>query len=47
MDMMLKGQVPAEDIVTHTFPLEQFDEAFHLVLSAKESIKVMLQPSAY
>jgi erythritol/L-threitol dehydrogenase len=44
MDMMLKGQVPAEKIVTHTFPLEKHAEAFQMVLDAKESIKVMLKP---
>jgi threonine dehydrogenase-like Zn-dependent dehydrogenase len=44
MDMMLKGQIPAEDIVTHAIPLEKYEDAFHMVLEAKESIKVMLQP---
>ena len=44
IEMMLKGQVPAEDIVTHTFPLEQYGEAFNMVHEAKRSIKVMLQP---
>ena len=44
IEMMRKGQVPAEDIVTHAFPLEQYGEALQLVLEAKESIKVMLEP---
>ena len=44
MDMLLKGQVPVDDIVTHEFPLEQFGEAFEMVMEAKESIKVMLKP---
>ena len=44
MDMMLKGQVPAEEIVTHTLPLEQYGEAFEMVREARVSIKVMLQP---
>jgi threonine dehydrogenase-like Zn-dependent dehydrogenase len=44
IEMLLKGQVPAEDIVTHAFPLEQFGEAFNMVHEAKGSIKVMLQP---
>jgi len=44
VDMLLKGQVPAEDIVTHAFPLEDHAAAFLMVLEAKESIKVMLQP---
>lgn len=44
IDMLLKGKVPAEDIVTHTLPLEQFGEAFQMVHEATHSIKVMLQP---
>jgi threonine dehydrogenase-like Zn-dependent dehydrogenase len=44
MDMIVKRQVPVDDIVTHVFPLEQFDAAFQLVLASKDSIKVMLQP---
>ena len=44
IDMLLKGRVPAEDIVTHALPLEQFGEAFTMVHEAKSSIKVMLQP---
>jgi len=44
MDMLVKGQVPVADIVTHVFPFEQFGEAFHLVLESKDSIKVMLRP---
>ncbi len=44
MDMILKGQVPADDIVTHEFPLSGFNQAFDMVHAAKESIKVMLKP---
>jgi erythritol/L-threitol dehydrogenase len=44
IDMLLKGQVPAEDIVTHAMPLEQYGEAFNMVHEANSSIKVMLQP---
>lgn len=44
IDMLLKKQVPVEDIVTHTFPLEQFDAAFQLVTGAAGSIKVVLEP---
>jgi len=44
IEMLLKEQVPAEDIVTHAFPLEQYGEAFQMVHEAKSSIKVMLQP---
>jgi threonine dehydrogenase-like Zn-dependent dehydrogenase len=44
MDMMAKGQVPADEIVSHEYGLEQFSEAFQLVLEPKDSIKVMLKP---
>ena len=44
MDMLVKGQIPVDDIVPHAFPLEQFREAFQLVLESKDSIKVMLEP---
>ena len=44
IDMLVKGQVPVDDIVTHAFPLEQFGQAFQMVLESKDSIKVMLEP---
>jgi len=44
MDMLVKGQVPVDHIVTHTLPLEQCDEAFQLVHDSVDSIKVMLTP---
>jgi threonine dehydrogenase-like Zn-dependent dehydrogenase len=44
VDMLLKGQVPVDEIVTHAFPLERFDEAFQMVLEPEDSIKVILQP---
>jgi Zn-dependent alcohol dehydrogenase len=44
IDMLVKKQVPVAEIVTHTFPLEQFGKAFQLVLESKDSIKVMLEP---
>lgn len=44
MEMMLKDQIPAEEIVTHAFPMDAYDQALHMVLEAKESIKVMLEP---
>ncbi len=44
IDMLLKGRVPADEIVTHAIPLEKHGEAFQMVHEAKSSIKVMLQP---
>jgi threonine dehydrogenase-like Zn-dependent dehydrogenase len=44
MEMMVKGQVPVDDIVTHQFSLEQFPQAFQLALKPVDSIKVMFAP---
>jgi threonine dehydrogenase-like Zn-dependent dehydrogenase len=44
MDMIMKGQVPVDQIVTHTFPLNEYQDALELVHEAKSSIKVMLLP---
>ncbi len=44
MEMMLKNQVPADEIVTHTFPMSRYAEALELVREAKVSIKVMIEP---
>jgi len=45
MEMLVKGQVPVDSIVTHQLPLEDYAEGFDLMLTgAQESIKVMLVP---
>jgi len=44
IDMLVKGQVPADDIVTHEYPLDGYGEAFQRVLQPTDSIKVMLKP---
>ncbi len=44
MEMLLKNQVPADEIVTHTFPMSRYAEALELVREAKVSIKVMIEP---
>jgi len=44
IDMLVKGQVPVHEIVTHKMPLEQFEDAIRLVTQGEESIKVMLVP---
>jgi threonine dehydrogenase-like Zn-dependent dehydrogenase len=45
MDMIQKGQIPVDEIVTHEIALENYSEAFELVHTAKDSIKVMLNPT--
>jgi len=44
MDMLAKGQVPVDDIVTHALPLERYDEAFALAMGGEGALKVMLVP---
>jgi threonine dehydrogenase-like Zn-dependent dehydrogenase len=44
MDLLRTGAVNAEDLVTHTFPLERIVEAFDVQSDAQQSIKVMVQP---
>ena len=44
IDMLLKGQVPVGEIVTHAMPLERYEDAIELVTRGDESIKVMLVP---
>jgi threonine dehydrogenase-like Zn-dependent dehydrogenase len=44
IDMLVKRQIPVDDIVTHQLPLGRFDEAFQLVLEPRDSIKVILKP---
>ena len=44
IDMLVRGQVPVGDIVTHTLDLEAYMRGFELVRSGRESIKVMLIP---
>jgi threonine dehydrogenase-like Zn-dependent dehydrogenase len=44
IDMISKGLLPMDEIVSHQFPLDRFEDAFALVKEGKESIKVMLKP---
>jgi erythritol/L-threitol dehydrogenase len=44
IDLLSRGLVTSKGIVTHTFPLEQWDEAITLANSL-DSIKVLLKPA--
>jgi threonine dehydrogenase-like Zn-dependent dehydrogenase len=44
VEMLLQGQVPADEIVTHRLPLANYQDGFELVAAARQSIKVMLVP---
>jgi len=43
-ELIKKGIVTADQVVTHTFPLDQVVEAFKVQMNAAESIKVMIEP---
>jgi len=44
IDMLQKGLLPIEQIVTHRLPLSSFQEGMDLVAAGQRSIKVMLVP---
>ncbi|GIV78089.1 MAG: erythritol/L-threitol dehydrogenase [Litorilinea sp.] len=44
MEMLAKGLLPMEEILTHSLPLASFEQGIELVHAGTESIKVTLQP---
>ena len=44
LDLMKKGQIDAERLITKIYPLEQWEEAIEQVMAGNE-IKVVLQPN--
>jgi len=44
ISMIAAGELPMDDIISHTFPLEEFRKGIDQVISGKESVKVMLIP---
>ena len=44
VEMLQKGQIPADKIVTHQLPLSTFNESMAMVKAADRSIKVALTP---
>ncbi|MEM7530557.1 MAG: alcohol dehydrogenase catalytic domain-containing protein [Chloroflexota bacterium] len=44
MNMLSKGLLPMDDIVTHRLPLARFQEGIELVGSGAASVKVVLEP---
>lgn len=44
IDMLAKGLLPMEDIISHALPLSDFQKGFDLAKSGKESLKVTLRP---
>lgn len=44
LDLMRKGKIDAERLITKVYPLEKWDEAIVQVMAGNE-IKVVLQPN--
>ena len=44
IDMLAKGLLPMDQILTHRLPLENFHEGIDLVAAGDRSIKVSLAP---
>jgi len=44
IDFLSRGIIKVDDIVTHTYPLDKYKEAFELAEQGVESIKVVLKP---
>jgi threonine dehydrogenase-like Zn-dependent dehydrogenase len=44
IDMLQKGLLPMEHIVTHQMPLTAYQEGINLVAAGDQSIKVTLTP---
>ena len=43
-DLIKRGKLSADGIVTHVFPLDDIVEAFQTQMNARESIRVMIEP---
>jgi len=44
LELIQSGKVRVKDMVTHRLPLERIQEGFKIVVDAKESLKVVLEP---
>ncbi|MBB6451391.1 2-desacetyl-2-hydroxyethyl bacteriochlorophyllide A dehydrogenase [Geomicrobium halophilum] len=44
IEAIQKGDMPTDKVVTHRFPLEQFEEGFALMAKGKDSLKIILEP---
>ncbi|MBS4208117.1 alcohol dehydrogenase catalytic domain-containing protein [Bacillus sp. FJAT-50079] len=44
IDLLERGLVDVENIVTHSYPLSEFEEAFKVSARGEETIKVILKP---
>ena len=44
VDMVASGELPLDEIITHKLPLADFERGIKMVLSGKDSVKIMLVP---
>ena len=44
IDMVANGELPVHKIITHKLPLEDYLKGIKMVLSGKDSVKIMLMP---
>ena len=42
IEMIAKNRLPLDEIITHKFPLQEFENGIQMVVNSAESIKVML-----
>jgi len=42
--MMCAGEIDTETLISHSFPLEEVNEAFKMGLTRDKSIKVLIKP---
>ncbi len=42
--LIRKGMLKADQVVTHTYPLDEIEKAFEAQMDSRESIKVMIEP---
>jgi len=44
-DLIKRGRLTADQVVTHTYPLDKIETAFRTQMDVKKSIKVMIEPT--
>ena len=44
IEMVASNRLPLDDIITHTYPLKEFEKGIKMVMQSANSIKVMLIP---
>ncbi len=46
LDIMARGQVDVMPLITHRLPLEAIQRGFELMLAARDSLKIIVDPRA-